>query len=105
MQWLPHDSALHRAVDPEGAGVGWDLGANLLALIAEILDVGNVMYIQAHVEQGVKVRDPLRIPRPGAPEPRMKPEKAAMTTRNLIKSVRHLGGRVKHTPRRERTSG
>ncbi len=65
VEWLPPDSPLRRSMDPEGAGSGWTAEANLLALIAELQDVQNVILLNVYREKGARVRDPIRIPRPG----------------------------------------
>jgi hypothetical protein len=65
VEWLPPDAPLHRSMDPEGVGSGWTADAHLLALIAELQDVQNVILLNVYREKGVKVRDPIRIARPG----------------------------------------
>lgn len=63
MAGLPHDSALARDVN-EATAHGWSQDTELLASIAELLDVSNRYYLSAHgVSQGQLGR-PLYIPRP-----------------------------------------
>jgi len=56
---LPQESGTVRYLEPSAA---WDTSEYLLALIAELLDMANRMYLKAHDASPGK---PLMIPRPG----------------------------------------
>jgi hypothetical protein len=100
IHWLPTDSPLHRDFDPEGAGSGWTPTTNLLALIAEVTDVSNVILMKVYGEKGVKVRDPIEIPRPGrTPKVALDEEgKPIMAGSEQLKAFTQDGGNV--VPRR-----
>ncbi len=61
---LPPDSAIARATDPHAA-VGWGNAEELLALLAELVDLGNRTFLSANARPGVRVPEPVQIPRPG----------------------------------------
>jgi len=64
VKWLPLDSPLARSQDPLGAGLGWSTTQELLAQIAEVADVTNVILMQVYGEKNSRVRKPIHIPRP-----------------------------------------
>lgn len=92
-RWLPPNSALHRSIDPEGTGVGWDLTTHLLALIAEVCDVTNNVLIQVNTEESYRAPAPLSIPRPGKDA---KPEAEGLQGPSLEAEITKLGGAVVH---------
>lgn len=61
---LPLDSALVRSYDPKRLGRGWGTQEELLAIIAELLDVNNRYFLSAHVKPGTQLPKPIYIPRP-----------------------------------------
>lgn len=83
-------------MDP--AGGQWELGHELLATIAELVDLGNRMFMQANTKEGTRLPTPLRIPRPypeRAPAP--KPlstidEQKAFFEKVVVKEVSNDGG-------------
>lgn len=71
VHWLPETSAVHRALDPDGIGVGWNLHGHLLAVIAEVTDNTNMILAKVYGAKGAPQPKPLRITRPGRePEPK-----------------------------------
>jgi hypothetical protein len=59
---LPRESALARAIDPDMAR--WSAVEELLALIAEQVDLGNRMFFQVNTDKTAKQPVPLRVRRP-----------------------------------------
>ena len=59
MMWLPPDSALWRAMGE------WTRTDDLLALVAEVQDVTNVILMHVNAKENTKVREPITVPRPG----------------------------------------
>lgn len=101
IEHLPLDSALHRAVDPEGIGSGWDRQAHLLATLAEVSDVTNNILLRVYSKKGAPdPPPPLSIPRPGkaAPSPA-----EPLTGPALESQVRVLGGKVVSTQKKAKT--
>lgn len=92
IEGLPNDSALHRAIDPDGVGAGWTREAHLLAVLAEVSDVTNAILIKVNSKDTGRKMEPLRIPRPGQPVQ----EDRQLEGVELDAAVRMLGGKVKH---------
>lgn len=61
---LPLDSALVRSYDPKRLGRGWGPQEELLAVIAELVDVNNRYFLSAHVKPGTQLPKPIYIARP-----------------------------------------
>lgn len=59
---LPPESAL--AASLQGEAFGWRNSEELLALIAELLDLNNRLFVQANSKPGSPRPKPLEIPRP-----------------------------------------
>lgn len=59
---LPPGSPLHRATDPNGWS--WGTTDELLAMLAELVDMGNRLFIQANSKKGSRQPKPLEITRP-----------------------------------------
>lgn len=98
IEWLPNDSALHRAVDPTGVGVGWNLQTQLLALIAEVSDTTNAILVKVNSGKNAKDPKPLRIPRPGVED-----EKPVQLTGDALDTAAMaLGGAVVVNRKRKR---
>jgi hypothetical protein len=74
---LPHDSAVSRAMDPQGAlQTRWKTSEHLLALISEQIDALSYMYASSHSKNKIKHK-PLQHTRPELPEhlkPTVKPK-------------------------------
>lgn len=62
VEGLPSDSALGRKGDPPGGR--WSTTDELLAVLIEVVDVGNRMFLKAHTAPGTDVGNPIHIPRP-----------------------------------------
>ena len=62
---LPMGGALHKALHPDT--FAWTHQDELLAIIAEILDHGNRLFLMANTKKGAKMPPPLEIARPGRP--------------------------------------
>lgn len=90
---LPPGSAVHRSIDPHGAGKGWTTQEELLSTIAEVVDYGNRLFYAANTKKGSKQPKPLFIPRPTQPKRR----KA-----NSDDLKRIFGHRVKHDAENEK---
>lgn len=43
----------------------WDTTAQLLALVAELIDLGNRNFVAVHSKKGSQIPDPIQIDRPG----------------------------------------
>lgn len=89
VKYLPPGSALHRAVDPEGAR--WGNAEELLAILVEVVDFGNRNFIRFYSKKGTSGPKPIKIPRPKSltsPAPKKK-----MSTPEEIK--RRLGKRIR----------
>lgn len=86
---LPPGSAFHRSIDPEWWS--WDGQHELLAVIAELLDGANRMYLMAHSKKGAAKPQPIKIPRPYSP----KPKESGMSVSDAI---RKFPKRVKRGP-------
>lgn len=67
--YLPHDSALYRAMNPEKAEeVLWQNTALLPQLVASVVDELRMLqfvYTQAHTKKNIRNKRPKPIPRPG----------------------------------------
>lgn len=59
---LPRDSALAASI--QGEAFGWNNSEELLALIAELLDLNNRLFIQANSKPGSQRPKAIEIPRP-----------------------------------------
>lgn len=59
---LPLDSSLVRSQDPKRLGVGWDNKTEFLAVIAQLIDVSNILYYKANFKG--EPPKPLKIDRP-----------------------------------------
>lgn len=64
---LPRDSAFIRAVLGENAD--WGQQEELLASIAELLDLSNRLFLQANSKPGTRSPKPIEIPRPYKNQP------------------------------------
>lgn len=67
-------------MDPEGWS--WDTRAELLAAVAELVDYGNRLFLQANSKKGTKPPKPIQIARPGrqaavAPDAPPRPQASA----------------------------
>lgn len=62
---LPLDGSLARVLAPETVGRGWGYQEELLAIIAEVVDVGNRNFVEANKKKGAQTPKPIFIPRPG----------------------------------------
>jgi hypothetical protein len=72
---LPSDSAVSRAIDPEGfAQTRWTTTDHLLALMSEQLDTLSYMYAQTHSKNKPKWK-PMRHNRPKQPDVYQQPPK------------------------------
>lgn len=60
---LPYGSATQRAVDPEGHR--WGITEELLAVLIELIDHSNRMYLSVNSKKGTPLPPAVRIPRPG----------------------------------------
>lgn len=96
VQWLPMDSPLHRARDPEGIGSGWSMTNHLLALLAELSDTGNTLYLRKNARRGTRVPPPLVIPRPGREEA---DRTRVLRGRSAVTALRMHGVRVVRGPK------
>ena len=67
---LPKDSALARAVAPETEGSDWGNTEELLATLAELVDVGNRQFVAANTKKGARKPKPIKIRRPWDPTER-----------------------------------
>lgn len=94
---LPPAGSLGRDLDPFLAA-GWDSATELTAMVAELVDHSNRMYLMANSKKGTRLPPPLFIPRPGQPRRRRKPTKA-----ELKASLGRLG--VPIVKRKKETSG
>lgn len=56
-------SAVHRAADPEAWH--WQTEHELLALVAELVDMGNRQFVRANSKEGATQPKPIVITRPG----------------------------------------
>lgn len=68
--------------------MGWGYKEELLAAIAELVDVGNRYFFNAHKRKGVRSPEPVRIKRPGLSR---RPRRRA--TRDDIKRI-FTGGTI-----------
>lgn len=69
---LPPGSAIHRALDPKGVGVGWTTQEELMAVLIEVMDYGNRLFYSANSKKGAKQPKPLYVPRPNRSRKRRK---------------------------------
>lgn len=72
---LPPGSPLHRATDPRGWS--WTATDELLAVIAELVDLNNRLFIQANSRKSGNGPKPLQIRRPWEDEQRQEPRSQA----------------------------
>lgn len=61
---LPRGGALDRALDPDGWGSGWTHTEELLATIAELLDLHRRQYVVTNSKRGASKPRAIKIPRP-----------------------------------------
>lgn len=61
---LPLDGAVARALAPDSVGVGWDAKTELLAVLAEQIDLNTRVLIMANSEKGSQAPRPIYIERP-----------------------------------------
>lgn len=62
LRQLPPGSPLHRSADPEGAS--WSTTDELIALVAELVDLSNRLFVQANSKKGAPAPKPIEIRRP-----------------------------------------
>lgn len=62
VRWLPPGSALHRSAFPDTWA--WTSEHELLAAIAELIDLNTRTFVRAHTKKGAKQPKPVRIVRP-----------------------------------------
>lgn len=75
MKALPRESALVRALDPQGWS--WGVSEYLLAAAVEQIDAGNRLFLMANVKKGTRIPEPVEIPRPGAEKQKEEVERMA----------------------------
>lgn len=78
-------------MDPERVGVGWTTDTELLAAIAELLDVGNRYFVSANASKNTKLPEPLQIPRPYKTERKAKKQSS---TEELKAFAGQTGGAI-----------
>lgn len=62
---LPPESALARTLDPDNLGSGWTADTHLLAVIVQLVDHANRLFMSANSKPGSRIPDPIHIRRPG----------------------------------------
>ena len=64
-QHLPRDCALARSV--LGHAAEWTNTEELLAAVIEVMDRGQLWFLQANSKKGARLPKPIRVPRPETP--------------------------------------
>ena len=90
--WLPKDSPLGKEVDPKGAD--WNTQTDLLALIAELIDITNVIQMKVNSKPHTHVRDPISIPRPGRVAKEEEETPVQVTGAEMESWIAAAGGKV-----------
>ncbi len=87
---LPRDCALARAVLGERAS--WTHNEELLASLIEVVDRGQLWWVQAHAKKGAKRPSPIVIPRPAATddEPAPAPVRQSEAKKSTGEALREL---------------
>jgi hypothetical protein len=98
---LPRESALARALAPNPALATWTHTDDLLALVAEQIDLGNRLLFSAYSAKGDAQPAPLRVRRPyegelAAMAAAAAPEAPRMAT--SAEMVKFFGGTVRYFP-------
>lgn len=80
--------------------VQWDLKAELLASLIEVIDYGNRNFIMANSKKGTKPPQPIRVPRPTDSASRALPMETAEPPRHATASEikAFFGGSVTYIP-------
>lgn len=92
MKGLPQGGAFHRSLRPES--FGWTHTDELLAVLAELVDYSNRLFMLANTKKGTKLPDPLQINRPGEdPQKRKDAAKNVKRKPTHEEVVRFFGGK------------
>lgn len=89
LQGLPADGNVGRKLET-WESKGWNIQTELMAILAELIDVNTRMFIKANQKKGSPDPKPIKIPRPGSETGETKRRKS---TKSEIK--RFFGGRIR----------